>query len=278
MKNIKHEIAKIPVIGYILLFLYKINILFKCKTKSIKNIFRWLFKSREITNFTYGLTSLNKSYLAALISNITNKDYRQIADYISEIESDHDLLNHVKQSTRNSRDSYMADEDAKFAKRMGWYAFVRAMKPKVVVETGVDKGLGSCVITAAIKKNKEEGFDGYYYGTDINPKAGYLLSGEYSKYGEILYGDSIESLKKLDKTVDIFINDSDHSAAYEALEYETIKDKLTKDSIILGDNSHVTDKLLNFSNANGMKFIFFKEEPLNHWYPGAGIGVAYFHK
>ena len=172
----------------------------------------------------------------------------------------------------------MADEDAKFAKRMGWYAFVRAMKPKVVVETGVDKGLGSCVITAAIKKNKEEGFDGYYYGTDINPKAGYLLSGEYSKYGEILYGDSIESLKKLDKTVDIFINDSDHSAAYEALEYETIKDKLTKDSIILGDNSHVTDKLLNFSNANGMKFIFFKEEPLNHWYPGAGIGVAYFHK
>ena len=93
MKNIKHEIAKIPVIGYILLFLYKINILFKCKTKSIKNIFRWLFKSREITNFTYGLTSLNKSYLAALISNITNKDYRQIADYISEIESDHDLLN-----------------------------------------------------------------------------------------------------------------------------------------------------------------------------------------
>ncbi len=25
-------------------------------------------------------------------------------------------------------------------------------------------------------------------------------------------------------------------------------------------------------------FIFFKETPLNHWYPGAGIGISYKEK
>lgn len=276
MGNLKYRIAEIPILGSVLLFFYKIKILFGYKVESLKYMFRWLFKSKEITNFTYDITTINKMYLAALISNITNKDYNQILDYIYELENDHNLISHVKESTKISQNSYMADEDAKFAKRLGWYAFVRAVKPKVVVETGVDKGLGSCVIAAALKKNKEEGFDGYYYGTDINPKAGYLLSGDYSNYGEVLYGDSIESLNKLDKVIDIFINDSDHSAEYEELEYKEIRDKLTKNSIVLGDNSHVTDKLLNFSIETGMKYLFFKEEPLNHWYSGGGIGIAYF--
>ena len=53
-----------------------------------------------------------------------------------------------------------------------------------------------------------------YIGTDINPNAGYLFDEIYSENGKILYGDSIESLK-LNAEIDLFINDSDHSAEYE---------------------------------------------------------------
>lgn len=49
-------------------------------------------------------------------------------------------------------------------------------------------------------------FNGKYYGTDINPKAGYLLSGSYKEFSNILYGDSIESLASLDETIDLFIS------------------------------------------------------------------------
>jgi hypothetical protein len=31
--------------------------------------------------------------------------------------------------------------------------------------------------------------------------------------------------------------------------------------------------LAKYSNEQGRKFLFFKEEPLNHWYPGAGIDI-----
>lgn len=114
-----------------------------------------------------------------------------------------------------------------------------------------------------------------YYGTDINPNAGYLLGGEFASMGEILFGDSIESLKKLDQPIDLFINDSDHSAEYEYHEYQTIKDKLSPKGVILGDNAHANNKLALFSAEINRHFIFFREEPREHWYPGGGIGISF---
>lgn len=50
---------------------------------------------------------------------------------------------------------------------------------------------------------------------------------------------------------------------------------LTETGLILGDNSHATDKLLKFSLSTGRKLLFWKEEPLDHWYPGGGIGFSW---
>lgn len=105
--------------------------------------------------------------------------------------------------------------------------------------------------------------------------SGYLLSGQYRDYGEIICGDSIESLRALDEQIDLFINDSDHSADYEAAEYETIAAKLSSQAIVLGDNAHGTGKLLDFSLAHGRQFLFFAEQPVGHWAPGGGIGVSF---
>jgi len=89
---------------------------------------------------------------------------------------------------------------------------------------------------------------------------------------------SISSLLAFTTKIDLFINDSDHSADYEYNEYSTIKDLIDENSIILGDNSHCTNKLSQFSLENSRDFIFFNEVPLNHWYPGAGIGISYIKK
>jgi hypothetical protein len=145
----------------------------------------------------------------------------------------------------------------------------------MIVETGVDKGLGSVILCSALMRNAEEGYQGEYLGTDINPRAGLLLRPPYSQFGSISYGDSIESLKKIQKPIDIFINDSDHSAEYEYREYLTVAEKLSPGAFVLGDNSHLTDSLLRFSRERGREFIFFKEEPLDHWYPGGGIGISF---
>ena len=93
--------------------------------------------------------------------------------------------------------------------------------------------------------------------------------------GQILYGDSIQPLRKMEGPIDLFVNDSDHSGTYELEEYRVIREKLAPDGVILGDNAHVTDSLLRFSGEEGRDFLFFREQPKDHWYPGAGIGISY---
>ena len=239
-------------------------------------IFKWSINSNENTNYTYKLKEKNHLELIKIFEVIfKDSNFKQIKSYIEELEQDKDIRNHIRESISKSNSKNFADMKIEFSRRLGWYICVRLLKPKILVETGVDKGLGSVVLIRALMRNKEEGFPGYYYGTDIDPKAGYLLNSHYKDYGQILYGDSIVSLNKLTSQVDLFINDSDHSSEYEYKEYLAIKNKLTKRAIILGDNSHSTDKLIKFSIENNRSFILFKEEPLNHWYPGAGIGISF---
>jgi predicted O-methyltransferase YrrM len=275
--NMKKCILGIPVLREVIVFVYRIKIVLNAQRQTALEAARWLLHSRETTNFTYDLTPLNKRYLASVIALIVGKPHEDIQAYIDELDADDDLKRHISALTANSGFRFVSDQESKFSRRIGWYAIARAIKPKVIVETGVDKGLGSCILTAALMRNKAEGYAGYYYGTDINPEAGWLLSGRYSEFGRILIGDSIASLKDLDARVDLFINDSAHSADYEEREYQTIVDRLSEDAIILGDNSHCTDKLFKFAQTTGRHFLFFAEKPYQHWYSGGGIGIA-FHK
>jgi hypothetical protein len=236
---------------------------------------KWIFTSREESNFTYDLTEGNLLYLSHVIAAITGASVSQARACIDELRNDRELAQHLEARTLESDFRSVADRRIGYGRRLGWYALVRLTKPKVVVETGVDKGLGAAVLCAAVLRNREEGHEGKYYGTDIVPTAGWLLSGKYAAGGEILYGDSIESLTMLDETIDVFINDSDHSADYEAREYETILPKLADNGLILADNAHVTTKLAEFSRDHQRQFLFFQEQPRDHWYPGGGIGISY---
>jgi predicted O-methyltransferase YrrM len=271
----KRFLIKIPVIGSIILFGYRFMMGLSFFKAPVSNFINWLFTSRETTNLTYDLDADNVAYLTHFVAEVTGKEYKIIQQYIREIEQDAPLKEYIQRTIQASPEGFKADKEVRFGRRIGWYALVRATKPRVVIETGVDKGLGSCVLIRALMRNREEGFPGKYYGTDINPKAGYLLGGPYAAFGEILYGDSIQSLKKLNVPIDLFINDSDHSADYEQAEYQAVRDRLSDASFVIGDNSHVTSKLQEFALETNRKFLFFQEQPKQHWYRGAGIGVAY---
>lgn len=274
VENWKRSLMRTPFIGRVALFLHRTRTALSYFYAPMFNLIKWLLFSNEHTNLTYNLELKNKRYLASLIAHLVDNDYATILGYMDEAEADVELKRQIEFATESSSFSSVADREVRFGRRLGWYAFVRATKPKIVIETGVDKGLGSCLLSAALMRNDEEGHPGRYFGTDINPDAGYLLSGKYARYGKILYGDSIETLRSFDSKVDLFINDSDHSAEYEEQEYEVIAPKLSGHAIVLGDNSRVTDKLLEFSLKNGREFIFFAEKPMDHWYPGGGIGIS----
>ena len=202
-------------------------------------ILRWAFTSKEHYNHTYHLTPLSRAYLVSYTAVICGHAEDEIEKYFRELESDEELRRSLIDRAQASPDRHNSDLEPRYGRRLGWYALVRATKPRVVVETGVDRGLGTVVIAAALRRNAGEGFPGMLHATDIVAACGHLMSDTYRQFAKILIGDSVESLKKFAQPVDIFIHDSDHRPEYEWAEFLAIEPRLHVGSITIDRKSVV---------------------------------------
>ncbi|GIJ33142.1 O-methyltransferase [Micromonospora sediminimaris] len=244
--------------------------------KVLRTSARWLVASREHHNYTYELTKLSRHHLAWFVSVVCELPVKQVRKYLAEIESDDVLRQHISSAVAGAARRGLADKQVRYARRIGWYAIVRAKRPKHIVETGVDKGLGSCVLAAALLRNAAEGHPGRVSSIDINPEAGYLArTAPWSEVIDLVIGDSVESITALDRPVDLFLHDSDHSRAYERREFAAVEVKLAPGAILLTDNVTHTNVLAEHAERTGRRFLAYRETPANHWYPGDGIGVAW---
>jgi GT2 family glycosyltransferase/Flp pilus assembly protein TadD/predicted O-methyltransferase YrrM len=244
-------------------------------TPPIQDLLVWLGTSNETTNLTYDLSPANSMHLAWTLSLVASTPLAAIQQFLIELDQDVILKSHVRKKTAESPRRLTADGEARYGRRAGWYALVRALKPQVVVETGVDKGLGTCVLAAALLKNRAEGHEGRLYATDIDPSAGFLFADLYAQVGKIVYGDSIATLQTMTEPIDLFIADSAHTAEYERGEYDTVHNRLSPHAVVISDNAHVTQELAHFAERTGRQFLYFQECPHAHFYPGAGMGIAY---
>lgn len=232
---------------------------------------RWLVRSREHTNFTYDLTPLNREHLAWWVATVADISVTEARGHMAEVEQDENLSAHVLAATAASDRRRLADMRVGLAKRIGWYALVRATRPEHVVETGTDKGLGSVVFAAALLANGT----GRLTTIDTDPDSGYLIQPPYAEVIDRLVGDSVTELGRLAVPVDLFLHDSLHTFEHETAEYETAAARLSAGALVLSDNGHVTDALPRWAELTGRRFLFFHEQPGDHWYPGGGIGAAW---
>ena len=226
----------------------------------------WTASRGRPDNFYYGLTPRNTEHLISLLSFAFGKPQEQVRAIAEELPASTSVVTAARQLD--------VDPARLYGRRLGWYIVTRLTQPSLVVETGVHDGIGAVILSEALRRNAAEGSPGIYRGTDIDPKAGWLLHAQ-DVDAQVLYGDSITSLESVaPESVDLFINDSDHSADYEFREYQVMTTRLSPRGVILGDNSHATDALLDYSREMGRDFVFFDERPADHWYPGAGIGIS----
>ncbi|MEU6202932.1 class I SAM-dependent methyltransferase [Micromonospora musae] len=244
--------------------------------KVLRTSARWLVTSREHHNYTYELTKLSRHHLAWFVSVVCDRPVEQVRGYLAEIDSDDALRRHIEQATATAARRGLADKHVRYARRIGWYAMIRATRPSHIVETGVDKGLGSCVLASALLRNTAEGHPGRLTSLDINPEAGYLArTAPWSQVVDLVIGDSIASIAALERPVDFFLHDSDHSRAHEKREFEQVEGKLAAGAILLTDNVTTTNVLAEHAERTGRRFLAYRETPADHWYPGDGIGVAW---
>lgn len=240
----------------------------------LRDTARWLATSSEYTNFTYDLQPLSADHLAWFVAGATGRPVAEIRGYLSEIAQDQQLRSVLRNAIKDNGRRIGLDESVRYGRRVGWYAIVRATRPRLVVETGVEKGLGTMVLAAAVARNAQEGNPGRVVGIDIDPTAGLLIRAPYAEYIDVQTEDSLVALQGI-CDIDVFIHDSNHTAEHEASELALASTRLAPGAVVLSDNAHVTSVLANFAESTGRRFLFFDERPANHPSPGGGIGVAF---
>lgn len=230
----------------------------------------WLVHSRETMNFSYDLDPLNQDQLCWFVSAITGADIKKVRAWVQELEEDTDLLDQMtKRLSLNPRRGISSTE-AHWGRRLGWYALIRSAQPEHVIETGTALGLGSCVIAAALLRNGH----GRLTTIDTDPDAGYLIQEPWASVIDCRIGNSIDVLRTVRK-VGMFIHDSLHTYDHESREFAAVQPNLQSNAIVLSDNSQETPALSDWAERTGRQYLFFREVPVDHWWPGEGIGAAW---
>jgi Methyltransferase domain len=258
----------------LLLLPYRLVLAIRLVTVYIITVGSWLVRSAEHTNFTYDISKRNLRQLAWFVSLLTGAPVERVAQLQVELLEDADLREYIAHEAKNSVRSGLIDPDARFGRRVVWYTLVRIQKPHLVVETGVDKGLGTLVIASALKRNAQEtGVRGRCVAIDINPEAGTLLGQEYAEFIDLVIDNSLSALERLED-IDLFIHDSDHDYGYEFAELTLAAPRLAPNGLLLSDAASASDALDDFSRQNDLVYLYAAEEPVRHWMRGQGVGVA----
>lgn len=255
-------------------FLSKINLYFRYKKRKLILGLKWIFFGKEISNLTYEISNTDEMLHTCQI--ITNEEIEKIDQFLKEINFDKEDFK--KFFSKNFYQSYKNKNI--FGRRMLWYILVRCLKPELVIESGVDKGLGSALMIYAQYKNTEDQKDKNfeYIGTDIKEKKNFLFNYENLKFKnfKFIFDDTLKFLSSFDtKKKIIYISDAEHNYDFELKEFNLIKKNLIDNSLIISDNN--SGSLSSFSIENKKKLIYFHEETKNFWYDGGTSSVSYFY-
>jgi hypothetical protein len=232
---------------------------------------KWSFKTIEWTNFPYALDEFQMMRLAHFVSSTFRMPLNQVLVLFDELDNDSEFKNEISSNFRKSRIKGVTNSNFSFGRRYAWYAIVRILQPAVVIETGTDKGLGSAILSLALRKNGT----GELYSIDTNPESGALVKSAYFQSNiHLIHGHSSEFLQSFSKKIDFFIHDSDHSFENESLEHELISGKLSNNGLVASDNSGISTALDSWTEDQGRFLYYF--QGISPEYPGktSGLGLS----
>ncbi|NUU20410.1 MAG: class I SAM-dependent methyltransferase [Streptomycetaceae bacterium] len=242
--------------------------------RTAKRSAAWLVGSREHVHYTYDLDPLNLEHLAWFVASVTGRPVAATRGYLREIEQDAELRAVIGEGLASSPRRATTDRVVRYGRRIGWYAFVRALRPEFVVETGTNRGLGSAVIAAALLRNGH----GRLATVDVDDRSGELIRPPYAKVVDHEVGDSVAFLAAplaRRAPIDLMISDTAYTQPHELAELDAVAPLLAPGAVVLATRCDMWRTLPQWAERQGRNFLYFAERPRDHWYPGVGIGAAF---
>lgn len=226
--------------------------------------------------------SLIKSFFSGSFDNVycsywhsklslARKFYQQI-----DPSSDDNLLEEIRQVNSTILNSSNSRIEAYF---IPLYLLVRKLKPDVVVETGVHRGVSSYFILQAFEDNNK----GTLYSIDLPlasyetdtkvvtksilpvEKIGVCVPERLKKRWNLILGDSkVELGKVLEKNnqIDFFIHDSKHTYEHMIWEFNTVWPHVKKGGVLVSDDIHWNNSFSDFAKDVNCKNIQLKRDKM----------------
>ena len=191
----------------------------------------------------------------ALLAHHADLPYAELMRCRRELRNDREFQGHIERCLRDVH--YVLPEAAEL------YAVVRAMKPGVIVETGVASGLSSAHILRALAANGA----GTLHSIDLpnvqqgsvlpeGRTSGWIVPDSLRGRWKLHIGDTRELLPGLLGTlgrVDIFLHDSDHSYEAMSFEFEQAFPRLEYGGLLMSDDTHLHTAWDDFCAKHGLR-------------------------
>jgi hypothetical protein len=238
---------------------------------SVRRHWRFVLTSPEPDNYTYEIA--NEAELARWVAVVLGCELSAAEGFVLEPRADVALAARLAEATAGRW--LWSKRLPPFGKRVGWYAVVRGLRPRLVIEVGAHDGLGSLLLLRALERNEQEGFPGRLVSFDVNPSAGWLVGAD-SRW-QLRIQSSNEGMAPVvgdGDPLDLFVYDGWHTFEAEYADLEIAADHLSPGGVLLSDDAQVTGALRRLCQQRGLEYNEFQELPVGHFYPGAVLAAG----
>jgi methyltransferase family protein len=191
----------------------------------------------------------------ALLARHAGLPYVDLVRYRRELLDDGDFQAHMQRC--------LEDVPYVFSGLPELHAVMRALKPRVVVETGVASGMSSAHILRALAANGM----GTLHSIDLpnvqkgsvlpaGRQSGWIVPAALRSRWDLRIGDSRTLLPELLQSlpcIDVFLHDSDHSYENMMFEYELAYPRLEPGGLLLSDDTHMNAAWDDFCIRQGLE-------------------------
>jgi hypothetical protein len=234
-------------------------------------IARYVLWDPDVGDFTYELD--NETELVEFLASALALEPAQVQGYVGEFRAAGELTRDLAATVRRRPDM---KRRVGFGQRIAWYVIARALKPRLVVETGIKHGLGSLVLLVALERNSREGSPGRLISFDTDPGSGWVVPDTLRGSWAPVFASTFDAFEEqlAGEQIDLFICDTPSDHELESFEMGAALRHAAPGIVLIAGNGDRTSVLPDLVSERGGDYHFFAERPRHPIYPGGGLGLA----